>query len=89
LCSAPGAAWCGVKQIWSFIQSKFAPHPVDCLDQTFALLIVMTWHSEFLDRYSKMDDQGDHIRSTRTDLDMLRFTHFLALACLVAPLHAA
>ena len=79
-------AWCGVggvKQIWSFIQSKFALI-LSIVWLAFALLIVMTWHSEMLESMIPKWMIKAIYPIDKTDLDMLRFTHFLALACLVA-----
>lgn len=79
-------AWCGIggaKQIWPFIQSKFAL-VISIAWIAFAFLIVMTWHSEFLESLVPKWMIKAIYPIDKTDLDMLRFTHFLALACLVA-----
>ena len=50
----------------------------------FAFLIVMTWHSPFLESLIPKWMIKAIYPIDKTDLDMLRFTHFLALALLVA-----
>jgi len=80
------AAWCGtggVNKIWPIIQSRIALI-VSLAWIAFAFLIVMTWHIAALDAMVpkwliKLIYQID-----KTDLDMLRFTHFLALAVIVS-----
>ena len=49
----------------------------------FALLIVMTWHSAFLESLVPKWMIKAIYPIDKTDLDMLRFTHFLALALVV------
>jgi hypothetical protein len=50
----------------------------------FAFLIVMTWHIPFLDAMVPKWMIKAIYPIDKTDLDMLRFTHFLALALVVA-----
>jgi hypothetical protein len=50
----------------------------------FAFLIVMTWHSAFLESLIPKWMIKAIYPIDKTDLDMLRFTHFLALAVLVS-----
>src|SRR5438045_1123296 len=50
----------------------------------FALLIVMSWHVPFLDALVPKWMIKAIYPIDKTDLDMLRFTHFLALALVVA-----
>src|SRR5258708_11547138 len=50
----------------------------------FALLIVMAWHRAFLESWIPKWMIKAIYPIDKTDLDMLRFTHFLALALLVA-----
>ena len=50
----------------------------------FAFLIVMTWHVPFLDAMVPKWMIKAIYPIDKTDLDMLRFTHFLALALVVA-----
>jgi hypothetical protein len=49
----------------------------------FALLIVMTWHSAFLESLVPKWMIKVIYPIDKTDLDMLRLTHFLALATIV------
>src|SRR5260370_3075972 len=50
----------------------------------FAFLIVMTWHIPLLDAMVPKWMIKAIYPIDKTDLDMLRFTHFLALALVVA-----
>ena len=50
----------------------------------FAFLIVMTWHIAFLDAMVPKWMIKIIYPIDKTDLDMLRFTHFLALALIVS-----
>jgi hypothetical protein len=50
----------------------------------FAFLIVMTWHVAFLDALVPKWMIKAIYPIDKTDLDMLRFTHFLALAVIVS-----
>jgi hypothetical protein len=80
------AAWCGVggvAKLQGLIQSRVA-QAVAVAWITFALLIVMTWHSPFLESFVPKWMIKVIYPIDKTDLDMLRFTHFLALALLVA-----
>ncbi len=80
------AAWCGTggaNKIWPIIQSRLAL-VVASLWLLFGFLIVMSWHFAILGWWvpawlNKMIYPID-----KTNLDMLRFTHFLALAFVVA-----
>ena len=80
------AAWCGaggVAKLEGLIQSR-AAQGVAAAWIAFALLIVMTWHSPFLESLIPKWMIKAIYPIDKTDLDMLRFTHFLALALLVA-----
>ena len=80
------AAWCGVggvKQLEFLIRSR-AALILACAWIAFAFLIVMTWHVPFLDAMVPKWMIKAIYPIDKTDLDMLRFTHFLALALLVA-----
>ena len=80
------AAWCGAggaARIWSIIQSR-AALVISIAWILFALLIVMTWHSPFLESLIPKWMIKAIYPIDKTDLDMLRFTHFLALAVLVS-----
>jgi hypothetical protein len=50
----------------------------------FAFLIVMTWHSAFLESLIPKWMIKAIYPIDKTDLDMLRFTHFLAVALVVS-----
>jgi hypothetical protein len=76
------AAWCGVGQIgkiakwvWSKTVMGLAAAWV-----AFAFLIVMTWHIPALEALIPKWMIKAIYPIDKTDLDMLRFTHFLALA---------
>jgi hypothetical protein len=80
------AAWCGnggfatiSKLVWSRAAMAIA---VAWL--VFAFLIVMTWHIPFLEALVPKWMIKVIYPIDKTDLDMLRFTHFLALATLVS-----
>ncbi len=80
------AAWCGVggvAQLQSLIRSR-AALIVAFAWIAFAFLIVMTWHVPFLDAMVPKWMIKAIYPIDKTDLDMLRFTHFLALALVVA-----
>ena len=80
------AAWCGVggvAKLRPLIQSR-AALGVAVAWIAFAFLIVMTWHSPFLESLIPKWMIKAIYPIDKTDLDMLRFTHFLALALLVA-----
>ncbi|MCG2632277.1 OpgC domain-containing protein [Bradyrhizobium sp. WYCCWR 13023] len=79
-------AWCGcgaVAQISKFIQSRIV-FAVAIGWIAFALVIVMTWHSAFLESLIPKWMIKLIYPIDKTDLDMLRFTHFLALAVIVS-----
>lgn len=82
------AAWCGsgqIDQIAKWVWSK----PVMGLAAAwiaFALLIVMTWHVHALEAMIPKWMIKAIYPIDKTDLDMLRFTHFLALAVWVTQL---
>jgi len=79
-------AWCGcgaVGQIKEFLRSRIV-FGIAIAWLLFALIIVMTWHSAFLESLIpkwliKMIYPID-----KTDLDMLRFSHFCALALVIS-----
>jgi hypothetical protein len=78
-------AWCGVgavSQIWSLVRSR-AVLALAVAWILFALLIVMTWHNAFLESLVPKWMIKAIYPIDKTDLDMLRFTHFLALAVVV------
>lgn len=79
------AAWCGVggvAKLQGLIQSRVVL-AVALAWIVFALLIVMTWHSGFLESLVPKWMMKVIYPIDKTDLDMLRFTHFLALAVVV------
>jgi hypothetical protein len=80
------AAWCGiggVNVLWPIIKSRLALI-VAAIWLAFAFLIVMTWHVAFLDAMVPKWMIKLIYPIDKTDLDMLRFTHFLALALIVS-----
>jgi hypothetical protein len=80
------AAWCGVggvAQLQAIIMSR-AALVVAFVWIAFAFLIVMTWHIPVLDAMVPKWMIKAIYPIDKTDLDMLRFTHFLALALVVA-----
>jgi hypothetical protein len=80
------AAWCGiggVNQLWPIIKSRLALIAASVW-LAFAFLIVMTWHIAFLDALVPKWMIKLIYPIDKTDLDMLRFTHFLALALIVS-----
>src|SRR6266849_3834275 len=79
------AAWCGVggaAQLQFLIRSRLVL-ALAVAWMLFALLIVMTWHSAFLESLVPKWMIKAIYPIDKTDLDMLRFTHFLALAIVV------
>ena len=79
------AAWCGVggvAKLQFVIQSRVAL-VVAVGWIVFAFVIVMTWHSAFLESLVPKWMIKAIYPIDKTDLDMLRFTHFLALALVV------
>src|ERR1700694_2272385 len=79
------AAWCGVggiAQLQAIIRSRVALIAALAW-MAFAFLIVMTWHSAFLASLITKWMIKAIYPIDKTDLDMLRFTHFLALALVV------
>src|ERR1700758_4381223 len=79
-------AWCGcgaVAQISKFLQSRIA-FAVAIAWILFALLIVMTWHSAFLESLIPKWMIKMIYPIDKTDLDLLRLSHFLALALIVS-----
>jgi hypothetical protein len=80
------AAWCGsggASKLWPIIQSRTALI-VALLWITFAFLIVMSWHIPLLDAMVPKWMIKVLYPIDKTDLDMLRFTHFLAVALIVS-----
>lgn len=80
------AAWCGTggaAKIWPLIHSRVTL-VIAAAWIAFALLIVMTWHSPFLESLIPKWMIKLIYPIDKTDLDMLRFTHFLALAVMVS-----
>src|ERR1700720_1346929 len=79
------AAWCGTggaTRIAFLIRSRVALI-VAVAWIVFAFLIVMTWHVAFLESLVPKWMIKAIYPIDKTDLDMLRFTHFLALAVVV------
>ena len=79
------AAWCGVggaAQLQFLIRSRVVL-ALAVAWMLFALLIVMTWHIPFLESLVPKWMIKAIYPIDKTDLDMLRLTHFLALAVVV------
>jgi hypothetical protein len=79
------AAWCGVggaAKLMPLIRSRVAL-ALAVAWILFAFLIVMTWHVPFLESLVPKWMIKAIYPIDKTDLDMLRFTHFLALALVV------
>jgi hypothetical protein len=79
------AAWCGVggaAKLQFLIRSRVVL-ALAVAWILFALLIVMTWHIAFLESLVPKWMIKAIYPIDKTDLDMLRFTHFLALAVVV------
>jgi hypothetical protein len=80
------AAWCGVggaAQLQFLIRSRLVL-ALAVAWMLFALLIVMTWHVPLLESLVPKWMIKAIYPIDKTDLDMLRLTHFLALAVVVA-----
>ena len=80
------AAWCGTggaSRIWPIVQSRLALIAA-LIWIAFAFLIVMTWHVAFLDALVPKWMIKIIYPIDKTDLDMFRFMHFLALALIVS-----
>ena len=80
------AAWCGIGAV-AQIRVLLASRVVLVLAIAwilFALLIVSTWHSAFLASLIPKWMIKAIYPIDKTDLDMLRFTHFLAVALVVS-----
>src|SRR3954465_15128244 len=76
------AAWCGVggvAQLQALIRSR-AALILSIAWLLFALVIVMTWHIPFLEALVPKWMIKAIYPIDKTDLDMLRLTHFIALA---------
>ena len=79
------AVWCGVggaAQLQFLVRSRVVL-AVALAWIAFALVIVMTWHSAFLESLIPKWMIKAIYPIDKTDLDLLRFTHFLALAVVV------
>ena len=79
-------AWCGVggvKKLWPIIESRIA-QTIAIIWIAFALVVVMTWRIPVLDAMVPKWFIKAIYPIDKTNLDMLRFTHFLAVALLVA-----
>jgi hypothetical protein len=79
------AAWCGVggaARLMPLIRSRLAL-AVAIAWMAFAFVIVMTWHVPVLEAQIPKWMIKAIYPIDKTDLDMLRFTHFLALAVVV------
>ena len=80
------AAWCGTggaTKIWPIIQSRLAL-AIAVAWLLFAFLFIMTWHSPTLAALVPAWVNKAIYPIDKTDLDPLRFTHFLALALIVS-----
>jgi hypothetical protein len=80
------AAWCGAggaSKLWPILQSR-AALIVAVAWIAFSFLIVMSWHVPFLDAMVPKWLIKLLYPIDKTDLDMLRFTHFLAVAVIVS-----
>jgi hypothetical protein len=80
------AAWCGsgqIAKIADLVWSRTAM-TIAVLWLLFALFIVMTWHVHFLEALVPKWMIKVIYPIDKTDLDMLRLTHFLALATIVS-----
>jgi hypothetical protein len=80
------AAWCGTggaNRIWPIVQSRLAL-AVAALWLLFAFLVVMSWHFAILGVWIPAWLNKIIYPIDKTDLDMFRFTHFLALAVIVS-----
>src|SRR5258708_32087526 len=88
------AAWCGVggaAKLMPLIQSRLAL-AVAVAWIAFAFVIVMTWHISYLEALIPKWMIKAIYPIDKTDLDMLRLTHFLAVSVVVTryvPLHWA
>ena len=79
------AMWCGaggVDKIRSILQTKLVLALASAW-LLFAFIIVMTWHAPWLEALVPQWMIKAIYPIDKTDLDMLRFTHFLALATIV------
>jgi hypothetical protein len=80
------AAWCGTggaNRIWSIVQSRLAL-VVALAWILFAFVVVMSWHFAILGWWIPAWLNKIIYPIDKTDLDMFRFTHFLALALIVS-----
>jgi hypothetical protein len=79
-------SWCGIGaigQLKEILKSRIV-YAVAVAWILFALVIVMTWHSAFLESLIPKWMIKRIYPIDKTDLDMLRFTHFCALAFIVS-----
>jgi hypothetical protein len=79
-------AWCGIGaigQLKEVLKSRIV-YAIAVAWILFALVIVMTWHSAFLESLIPKWMIKRIYPIDKTDLDMLRFTHFCALAFIVS-----
>ena len=76
------AAWCGVGGVAKSGSDPIAHRACDMRLRglLFAFMIVMTWHAHLLESLIPKWMIKAIYPIDKTDLDMLRFTHFLALA---------
>jgi len=80
------AAWCsigGAAKYWDLIQSRVV-FVISLAWIAFGFFIVMSWHSDFLASLIPKWMMKAIYPIDKTDLDMLRFTHFLAVAVVVS-----
>ncbi len=79
-------SWCGIgaiSQLRKLLDSRIV-YAIAVAWILFALVIVMTWHSAFLESLIPKWMIKRIYPIDKTDLDMLRFTHFCALAFIVS-----
>jgi len=81
-------AWCGFGQVQKFTRWIWSPAVMTIAAAwlAFAFTIVLTWHFHSLEALIPKWMIRLIYPIDKTDLDMLRFTHFLALAVLVTQL---
>lgn len=80
------AAWCGTggaNRLWPIVQSRLAL-ALATLWLVFAFFIVMSWHFAVLGSWIPAWLNKIIYPIDKTNLDMFRFTHFLAIALIVS-----
>jgi hypothetical protein len=81
------AAWCGIggaTQLQSLIKSRVI-QAIAFAWIAFALVVVLSWQIEWLDSLIPQWLRQAIYPIDKTNLDMLRLTHFLALVIVIAP----